>query len=206
MNAPARTLAGERALRHTDVMPPIQSTPHPGFVERVPEGDDHIRKVCEDCGFIDYENPKVVVGSVACWEDRILLCRRAIDPRKGFWTLPAGYLEQNETAGGGALREAWEEAHARIEIDQLLAVYSVPRISQIQLIFRARLLSPEVKPGSETLELDLFTWENIPWDDIAFPSVHWALGHYRQSRGQTAFAPFANPPDATGDMPAEAGL
>jgi ADP-ribose pyrophosphatase YjhB (NUDIX family) len=187
-------------------MAPIQSSPRPGFIQRVPDGDDRLRKVCEDCGFVDYENPRVVVGSVACWEDRVLLCRRAIDPRKGFWTLPAGYLEQNETAGDGALREAWEEAHARIEIDQLLAVYSVPRISQIQLIFRARLLSSEVKPGSETLELDLFDWEGIPWVDIAFPSVHWALGHYRESRGRTAFAPYGNPPGATGDMPGQAGL
>ena len=126
----------------------------PKFVRRVPEGDELPRRVCEDCGFIDYENPKIVVGSVCYWRDKLLLCRRAIDPRKGYWTLPAGYLEQNEAADAGARREAWEEARAEIEIEQLLGIYSIARISQVQLIFRARLLSPEVAPGPETLELD----------------------------------------------------
>ena len=175
------------------------SKPAPGFVHKIPEGDDRQRQVCESCGYVAYENPKVVVGSVAVWDDKILLCRRAIDPRKGFWTLPAGYLELHETAAEGAKREAWEEAHARIEIDQLLAVYSIPRISQIQLIYRARLLSPEVSAGLETETLDLFTWDRIPWDDIAFPSVHWALGHYRELRGQPVFAPRGNPPSEPGD-------
>ena len=115
----------------------------PKFEQRIPDGDDRPRQVCADCGFVDYENPKVVVGSVVTWQDRVLLCRRAIDPRKGFWTLPAGYLELQESATDGARREAWEEAGVRIEIDQLLAVYSIPRISQIQLIYRASLPAPE---------------------------------------------------------------
>jgi ADP-ribose pyrophosphatase YjhB (NUDIX family) len=177
-----------------------ESQPGPNFERRVPEGDDRQRRVCSDCGFVDYENPKVVVGAVATWQDRILLCRRAIDPRRGFWTLPAGFLELHESAAAGAAREAWEEARARIEIDQLLAVYSIPRISQIQLIFRARLASPEVAPGEETLELDLFHWRDIPWHDIAFPSVHWALGHYREVRDQAVFAPRGNPPGEAGEM------
>lgn len=185
-------------------MPP-NDTAH-RFVNRVPEGDDRPRRVCEDCGFIDYDNPRIVVGSVVGWEDKILLCRRAIDPREGYWTLPAGYLEHHETAVEGAQREAWEEARARIEIDQLLGFYSIARLSQIQLIFRARLLSPEVEAGPETLELDLFTWDRIPWSDLAFPSVHWALDHFRQSRGQSVFAPFANPSGATGDMPPAGSL
>ncbi len=171
------------------------------FVRRVPEGDDHQRLVCRDCGFIHYENPKVVVGSVATWDDRILLCRRAINPRKGFWTLPAGFLELHESAADGAKREAWEEARARLEIEQLLAVYSIPRISQIQLIYRARLVSPDIAAGPETAELDLFSWDDIPWDEIAFPSVHWALGHFDEVRGQPHFAPRFNPPDATADLP-----
>jgi ADP-ribose pyrophosphatase YjhB (NUDIX family) len=177
-----------------------------GFARKIPEGDDRHRLVCDTCGFIAYENPKVVVGTVATWEDRILLCRRAINPRKGYWTLPAGFLEQHETAAEGALREAWEEARARLEIDQLLAVYSIPRISQIQLIFRARLLSPKVEPGPETQVLDLFAWDDIPWEVLAFPSVHWALHHYAETREQTGFAPRMNPAKASGDRIQEAGI
>ena len=175
-------------------------------MRRVPDGDDLPRRVCEACGFIDYENPKIVVGSVCHWQDKLLLCRRAIDPRKGYWTLPAGYLELNEAAEAGARREAWEEARAEIEIEQLLGIYSIARISQVQLIFRARLVSEEVAPGPETQALDLFAWDDIPWDELAFPSVHWALGHFRQSRGLTAFAPFANPEKASGDMPPAGSL
>ncbi|MDX1576446.1 MAG: NUDIX hydrolase [Kiloniellales bacterium] len=178
----------------------------PNFVRRVPEGDELERRVCEDCGFIDYENPKIVVGSVCYWRDRLLLCRRAIDPRKGYWTLPAGYLELNEAADAGARREAWEEARAEIEIEQLLGIYSIARISQVQLIFRAHLVKPELAPGPETLELGLFAWDDIPWDQVAFPSVLWALEHYRQSREFAAFAPFANPEDATGDLPPAGSL
>lgn len=174
------------------------AAPPDRFERRVPAGDDRSRLVCRDCGFIAYENPKIVVGTVAAWDERILLCRRAIAPRRGFWTLPAGYLEQHETALDGARREAWEEARARIEIDQLLAVYSIPRISQIQLIYRARLTSPEVAAGPETLELDLFAWDAIPWDRLAFPSVHWALQDYRAVRGATVFAPRGNPPGEDG--------
>ena len=178
-----------------------QLSPSPSFVQRVPEGDNRPRRVCKDCGFVDYENPRVVVGSVVAWQDRILLCRRAIDPRRGFWTLPAGFLELHEDAAEGARREAWEEARAEIEIDQLLAVYSISRISQIQLIFRARLGAPEFSAGPETLELDLFSWRDIPWDEIAFPSVHWALGHFHEVRDLRTFAPRSNPPGETGDLP-----
>ncbi len=170
------------------------------FSRAVPDGDDRERLVCDSCGWIHYENPKIVVGSVAVWEDKILLCRRAIEPRRGFWTLPAGYLELHEEAAEGARREAWEEARARLEIDQLLAVYSIPRISQIQLMFRARLTSPEVAAGPETLELDLFEWQEIPWDQLAFPSVHWALADYRAVRDQRVFAPRGNPPGEDGGL------
>ena len=176
------------------------SPPPPQFNRQVPEGDDRERLVCGSCGFINYENPKIVVGSVACWDDRILLCRRAIEPRKGYWTLPAGYLEQHEATEAGALREAWEEARAKLEIDQLLAVYAITRLSQVQLIYRARLVTPEVSAGPESAEVGLFRWDEIPWDDIAFPSVHWSLGHYKESLGLTAFAPFGNPDGKTGAM------
>ena len=169
------------------------------FTRRIPEGDDRKRLICDDCGVVVYENPKIVVGSVATWDDRILLCRRAIDPRKGFWTLPAGYLELGEQAAEGAKREAWEEARAELELDQLLAVYSIPRISQVQLIYRARLRSPRVEAGPESAEVGLFAWEEIPWAELAFPSVHWALGHHREMHAERAFAPRANPPGETGD-------
>ena len=168
-------------------------------IRKIPEGDNRERLVCADCGFIQYDNPKVVVGSVARWDDTILLCRRAIMPRKGFWTLPAGYLELNETASDGAVREAWEEARARIAIDALLAVYNIPRISQVQLIFRAALTSPDVEAGPESVEVGLFAWDEIPWPEIAFPSVHWALGHWREVGSAREFAARTNSPDQTGD-------
>ncbi len=164
-----------------------------GFIRAVPLGEDVARRICETCGFIDYENPKIVVGSVGYWQDRLLLCRRAINPSKGKWTLPAGYLELNEAAETGARREAWEEARASLEIEQLLGIYSIAEISQIQLIYRARLLSADVSPGPGTLELALFDWNDIPWDQLAFPSVGWALNHYRESRDLSAFAPFDTP-------------
>ncbi len=170
-----------------------KKTIKPAFDTRVPPAEDRERAVCVHCGFIDYRNPKLVVGSVAEWESRILLCRRAIDPRKGFWTLPAGYLELGETIEEGAIREAREEASASIRIEQILAVYSVPRISQVQIIFRAALASDAIAPGVESLETGLFGWDDIPWSEIAFPTVHWALHHHRESRGRLDFPPYANP-------------
>src|SRR5262245_21584607 len=113
------------------------------FVRRIPDGDNLERDVCAKCGHVHYVNPKIIDGATSSWHGRILLCRRAIEPRKGFWTIPAGYMEERETPAEGASREAWEEATARIEIDRLLAVYSVRRISQVQLIFRAKLASED---------------------------------------------------------------
>jgi len=167
----------------------------PGFERKTPPGDDHERDVCGHCGFIDYKNPKIVVGSVATWKDRILLCRRAIEPRRGFWTLPAGYMEMGETAEEGACREAFEEACASLEIERLLGVYSVPRISQVQLIFRARLKTGAIAPGPESQDVRLAAWDDIPWADIAFPTVGWALRHFHETRGKADFAPFSNPID-----------
>jgi ADP-ribose pyrophosphatase YjhB (NUDIX family) len=134
------------------------------------------------------------------------MCRRAIEPRAGFWTLPAGYLELHEDPAVGAAREAWEEARARLQIDQLLAVYAIPRISQVQLIYRARLTDPAVAAGPESEEVALFSWNEIPWDEIAFPSVHWALAHWRETRNQAGFAPKSNPEGATGRMEGASGL
>lgn len=160
------------------------------FTRRVPPGDDIERSICDRCGFVDYENPRIVVGSVATWEDRVLLCKRAIEPRSGYWTLPAGYLERHESPEAGALREAWEEARARLEIDQLLATYAITRISQVQLIYRARLIDPNVAAGPESREVGLFSWDRLPpLDQIAFPSVKWALEDFRASRSKPVFAP-----------------
>lgn len=169
------------------------------FIRAIPEGDERERLVCRDCGFISYENPKLVVGSVCTDGNRILLCRRSIEPSIGLWTLPAGYMELNETSEAGAAREAWEEARARIEIDALLAVYNIPRISQVQLIYRARLAAPDIAPGPESAEVGLFAWDDIPWNELAFPSVRWALGHFDELRGRTGFEPRTNPPGETGD-------
>ena len=175
-------------------------SPSGPVVRAIPDGDSVERLVCPDCGFINYENPKVVVGSVARWQQRILLCRRAIPPREGFWTLPAGFLELNESATDGAEREAWEEARAKLRIRALLAVYSIPRISQIQLIYLADLIRPDVAAGPESAEVGLFAWDDVPWDEIAFPSVHWALRHFDEVRDQPVFAPRSNPPGEHGSM------
>ncbi|MBM3491539.1 MAG: NUDIX hydrolase [Alphaproteobacteria bacterium] len=169
---------------------PIERYP---FRKRVPEGDNRERHVCGDCGWIVYDNPKIVVGAVVSHGDRILLCRRAIEPRQGYWTIPAGYMEEHETTEEGAIREALEEANARIEIDALLALYNIPRISQVQAIYRARLPLPEFSAGPESEAVALYHWQDIPWAELAFPSVHWALRHYHETQGKAAFAPFGTP-------------
>jgi ADP-ribose pyrophosphatase YjhB (NUDIX family) len=162
------------------------------FSNRQPEGEDRDRLVCDTCGFIAYVNPKIVVGSIVTYQDKFLMCRRAITPRKGFWTLPAGYLEEGEAVEAGAIREAQEEACADIEIEGLFAVYSMPHLSQVQLMFRARLKSPDIAPGPESLEVKFVTWDEIPWNELAFPSVKWALDHFRAMQNGAA-APFSNP-------------
>jgi ADP-ribose pyrophosphatase YjhB (NUDIX family) len=139
-------------------------------VWKVPSGDDRERLVCEDCGFVHYDNPKIVVGSVATWEGKVLLCRRAIPPRIGYWTLPGGFMELRETTAEGAAREAWEEARAHIDVVDLFAIYNIPRISQVQLFYRARLLKSDIEPGPESQAVQLCTWDEIPWEELAFPS------------------------------------
>jgi ADP-ribose pyrophosphatase YjhB (NUDIX family) len=181
----------------------------PGFVRSIPEGDDRERLTCADCGFVAYENPKVVVGSVVAEGGRILLCRRAIEPRAGFWTLPAGYLEMQETVEEGARREAWEEARARIALEGVLAVYSIARLGQVQVIFRASLAKPGIEAGPESLELRWFGWEDIPWEEIAFPSVRWALRRWRETEGTPLGPPALNPPEdprGTRPLPQAQGL
>lgn len=168
------------------------------FTRRIPEGDNRERSVCAECGYVAYENPKVVVGSVVAADGRILMCRRAIEPRKGFWTLPAGYLELGETLEEGAAREAMEEAEAAIAIDGILGVFSVARIGQVQVIFRARFAAagpPSFAPGPESEDVQLFAWDEIPWRDIAFPSVRWALDAWRSAETGGLGRPAGNPAD-----------
>lgn len=176
---------------------PMPPPPGPHFSLRVPEGDNIQRYVCGECGHIHYANPKIIVGAVVTHEDHILLCRRAIEPRKNYWTLPAGFLEEHEAPEDGARREAREEACCEIVLEALLAVYTVSHISQVHLMYRAHLavpaIAPMIAPGPESLEVRLFGWDDIPWDALAFPSVHWALGHYRETKGLAVFQPFTNP-------------
>lgn len=150
---------------------------------RVPPGDTLPRPVCDACHTIHYQNPRMVVGCIPEWEDRILLCRRGIEPRHGFWTVPAGYMENGETTFQGAIRETLEEAHARVEIGPLYALYNIPHINQVYLLFRARLLDTDVRAGTETLDVRLMTESEIPWDEIAFASVrHTLMQYYRDRR------------------------
>ncbi len=166
------------------------------FETRVPEGDNRERAICADCGHIDYQNPKVVVGAVVTAGEKILMCRRAIEPRKGFWTLPAGYLELGETLEEGAAREAMEEATADIRLDGILGVFSVARIGQVQVIFRGGFAdpgAPSVAAGPESQEVALFAWDEIPWSEIAFPTVHWALNAWKAQKTGALGAPAGNP-------------
>ncbi len=144
-------------------------------VKTIPAGDNRTRLVCPDCGYIEYANPKIVVGAVCTWENKVLLCRRAIEPQRGLWTIPAGFMELGESTSEGAVREVWEEACAHVRIEALVGVYEIPRISQVQMIYRATMVEPAYAPGVESLDVDLFAWADIPWDTLAFPSVAWAL-------------------------------
>jgi ADP-ribose pyrophosphatase YjhB (NUDIX family) len=149
-----------------------------GIALRVPDGDNLPRYVCTACGTIHYQNPKVVVGCLAEWENRVLLCRRAIEPRYGLWTLPAGFLENGETIFAGAARETLEEASARIELRDLYTMISLPQISQIYVMFRARLVDLDFGPGSESLEVRLFREDEIPWEELAFRTITRTLRLY----------------------------
>jgi len=151
-------------------------------VLRIPEGDSLPRHVCDACQTIHYQNPKIVVGCIPEWEDKILLCRRAIEPRYGFWTLPAGFMENCETTAQGALRETLEEANARVEIGKLYTLFNLPHISQVYMMFRGNLLDLDFKPGVESLEVALFSEQEIPWDELAFTTIRDTLKHYFSDR------------------------
>ncbi|RMG84329.1 MAG: NUDIX domain-containing protein [Bacteroidetes bacterium] len=148
----------------------------------VPEGDNRPRFICRQCGVIHYQNPRIIAGCLPVWEDKVLLCRRAIEPRKGFWNVPAGFLENGETVEAGACREVWEEACARVEIIGIHALYSIPRINQVYIHFLGTLVGGNFGVGEESLESRLFTEAGIPWDDIAFHSSEFALRRFFEDR------------------------
>ncbi|MDE2304210.1 MAG: NUDIX hydrolase [Gammaproteobacteria bacterium] len=151
-------------------------------VSRVPDGDHLPRFVCDACGIVHYQNPLLVLGCVPEWQGRILLCRRAIEPRRGFWTVPAGFMEIGETLQHAARRECFEEAQAEVEIGSLLAVVSVTHAAQVHVMFRARMTAERFAPGPESLEVELFEESRIPWGDLAFPSGEFTLRRYFADR------------------------
>ncbi|NCW46058.1 MAG: NUDIX domain-containing protein [Gemmatimonadaceae bacterium] len=149
---------------------------------KIPAGDTLPRHVCDACDTIHYQNPRMVVGCIAEWEDRILLCKRAIHPRLGFWTVPAGFMENGETTQAGAARETLEEANARVDDLSLYALYNIPHINQVYILFRARLLDLDFHPGTESLETKLVAEADIPWNELAFATVRDTLRHYYSDR------------------------
>lgn len=153
----------------------------------IPADEDRLRGVCESCGFIHYENPKMVVGCIPVWKDEILLVRRAIEPRLGLWTLPAGYLENGETVADGARRETLEEAGAHHGELIPYGLYNLPRLSQIYMIFRTELLNVDFRGGAESLEVKLFTEAEIPWDEMAFKVIRVCLEHFFADRRRGRF-------------------
>ena len=157
------------------------------MVRRVPPGDTLQRWVCDQCGEIHYQNPKLIIGTVPEYQDKILLCRRAIEPRYGYWTLPAGFMENDETTGEAALRETLEELGAKVELGAPFTMISVPRVNQVHLYYRARVRELGFKPGEETLEVALFEEARIPWHDIAFRTVGATLKHWFADREKGGF-------------------
>lgn len=155
--------------------------------QRVPEGDNRERHVCDDCGVVHYVNPRIVTGCLVIHGERVLLCRRDIEPRRGFWTFPAGYLETGETIAEGAVRETWEEANARVVVEELYTVFNLPYISQIYMFYRAQLMNLDFSPGVESQDVRLFAREEIPWDELAFPVVRATLDHFYRDREVAQF-------------------
>jgi ADP-ribose pyrophosphatase YjhB (NUDIX family) len=159
---------------------PYQFCPSCGgaVVYSVPEGDNRARAVCTRCATIHYQNPRMVVGTLPIWNQQILLCKRAIEPRLGYWTLPAGFMENGETTEQGALRETVEEAGANVVVDRLFSVIDVPHVNQVHLFYLATMQNGQFTGGSESLEVKLFELDEIPWDKLSFPTVAQTLKWY----------------------------
>lgn len=144
----------------------------------IPSGDNRERHICDNCDTIHYSNPRIITGSLPIHEGKVLLCKRAIEPRYGLWTLPAGFMENGETTEEGAIRETLEEACANVIIESLFCVYNIPNISQVYMIYLGKLSEPHFAAGEESLDVKLFTQEEIPWNDLAFPVMRKTLQHY----------------------------
>ena len=144
-------------------------------VQRIPPDDDRLRYVCDSCDVVHYQNPKIVAGCIPVWEDKVLLCKRAIEPRYGYWTLPAGFMELGETSPAAALRETMEEANARVEIVNLFAVFNLPHVNQVYLIFNSSLIDLNFFAGAESQEVALFSRDEIPWQQLAFSTIRYSL-------------------------------
>lgn len=155
--------------------------------KKIPQGEDRQRYVCVSCGVIHYQNPRVIVGTIPLTGDKILLCRRAIEPRKGFWTVPAGFMENDETTLEGAVRETWEEARAKVCNESLYRLFDLPHINQVYIFYLADLLGDEYSAGPESLDVALFDLQDIPWDELAFPVVTDALKELLEDRKSGKF-------------------
>lgn len=153
----------------------------------IPAGDNRERFLCDSCGAIHYQNPKIVAGCIATWEDQVLLCRRAIEPRYGLWTVPAGFMENGETTYQGAIRETAEEANARVAVDDLYITVNLPHVNQVYMLFRGTLLDLDFSAGEESLEVRLFGQNDIPWEDLAFPTVSLALEQFFADRANGSY-------------------
>jgi len=152
------------------------------LVRRIPPDDTRMRDVCEGCGAIHYQNPRMVVGTIPVWQDQVLLCKRAIEPRYGYWTLPAGFMELGETSAAGAQRETLEEAGLQTEIGSLFSVIDVPQADQVHVFFLTQVLDPSLAPGQETLEAHWVSEADIPWPEIAFRTVSLTLERFFDDR------------------------
>lgn len=158
------------------------------LIEQIPFGDDRVRYVCPFCNTVHYENPKMVVGCIPEWKNQILLCKRAIEPGLGKWTLPAGYLEKGESVAEGARREAWEEAYARLNHLTPYGIFNLAFVSQVYIMFRGQLIDTDFRPGEESLSVRLFNEDEIPWADLAFTVIEKSLTLYFHDRKKGIFA------------------
>tara|TARA_X000001036_G_scaffold438727_1_gene487377 strand:+ start:3235 stop:3771 length:537 start_codon:yes stop_codon:yes gene_type:complete len=147
-------------------------------VRKIPEGDNRERDCCENCGTIHYSNPKIIVGTIPSKDSAVLLCKRGIEPRYGKWTLPGGFLENGETVAQGAFRETLEETNTEVEMEDLYAIFNVPQINQVYMLYRANVVSNDYAPTSESLEVQFFEEDEIPWDELAFPFVPIVLKNF----------------------------
>ncbi len=157
------------------------------LIYAIPDDDNRHRFICRSCDTIHYQNPKIVAGCIPVWEDKVLLCKRAIEPRYSYWTLPAGFMELGETSLEAGIRETLEEANARVEVDDLFAVFNLPYVGQVYMMFRSKLIDLDYSAGVESLDVQLFKEEDIPWNDLAFTTIRATLKYYYEDRKKGVF-------------------